>query len=202
MSAYEEGRFAVARDEFRALFRERAGASVPLLEAVARCSSELGEHAQAIAAYRSALLRAGGDAAILASLRQAERKLGMDPSALTRRERGLPIWIAVLGAVVQLLGVVLCMRGRRVLGGVLWAIGIGGSALAVHDVLGSSGGRAVVVAPEVALAAEPGGAVDAAAPRLRAGEVVEVREDEGGLVRIEHPRGAGWVPSGSLAPIQ
>jgi hypothetical protein len=202
MSAYREGRFAVARDEFRALLRERAGAAVPLLDAIGRCSSELSEHAQAIAAYRSALLRAGGDAAIVAALRQAERELGMDPSSLTRRERGLAIWIAVSGAGVQLLGVVLWMRGRRALGGLLWAVGIGGSAVAAHDVLASADGRAVVVAPEVALAAEPGAAIDAASPRLRAGEVVDVRAAADGLLLIDHERGAGWVPSGSLAPIE
>lgn len=202
MSAYDEGRFAVARDEFRALLRERAGATVPLLDAIGRCSFQLSEHAQAIAAYRSALLRAGGDAAIIASLRQAESQLGMDPSALTRKERGLAIWIAALSAGVQLLGVVLWMFGRRAYGGLLWAVGIGGSAIAVHDVLASAEGRAVVVAPEVALAAEPGTAVDAASPRLRAGEVVDVRATADGRLLIDHERGTGWVPSGSLAPIE
>lgn len=201
-SAYDEGRFAAAREEFQALLREGAGASVPLLEAIARCSGELGEHAHAIAACRSALLRAPGDAAIVAALRHAESELGMDPSPLTRRERGSAVWIAILGAGVQLLGVVSWMRRRRAMGGLAWAVGLGLSGLAVHDVVAGADGRAVVVVPEVALRPAPEVDPDGSSLRLRAGEIVVSGEVIGDFVAIDHDRGGGWVPSGSLARIE
>ncbi len=212
-TAYAEGRYEAAFAAYQAMLDEPDAARADVAFNLAVCAYRLGRQPQAALWFRRAGRHAPRDPAVRFNLALTEARLGVDntptsPAAMARAGAAAftPGELLLLTASLQgvgLVGLVLLRRRRfaRLAAALALALGLlAATPLLLDTVFGPVPGG-VVLAPDLALQDAP----DAASPsssRLSGGELVRVREQTDGWLRVEHPRGTGWVPRAAVGVIE
>lgn len=211
--AYAAGRYDAAFAAYEAMLEDPAAARADVAFNLGVCAYRLGQDPQAALWFRRAGRHAPRDPAIGFNLALTEARLGIDntptsPLAMARAAAAAftPGELLLLTASLQgigLVGLVLVRRRRLLRLAAALALALGLLA-ATPLVLGAIFGVApagVVLAPDLALQSTP----DTTAPassHLSGGELVRVREQTEAWLRVEHPRGAGWVPRAAVGLVE
>ncbi|MBI1851386.1 MAG: tetratricopeptide repeat protein [Planctomycetes bacterium] len=211
--AYHDALYGEALARFQSELPKPESAQGPILYDMGNCAFRLGRFAEAALHYRRAQLRIPRDPRVTFNLRLAERRLGIgEPS----RESFLTAVASLIGWItprelfalvvgfetVGLVGFVLVRRrraARRAMAVVVLVALAGGARLAALQWFAAAP-DGVVLAPEIALRAEP--RVDTAIQvKLEAGEVVRIEESSDRWVRVVHARGRGWTERGGIGVV-
>lgn len=210
-AAYAAGDFAAAEALYRQALAAPDAAVGPLLFALGNCAYRQDRLADAVLAYRRALLRLPRDPELLFNARWTERRLGAErltPSLLTTLLTPLshvtPGELLIGAGVLQtvgLVGALLVRRHRRarlawLVGAVFGAL-MGGCGLYLLWLAPTEG---VVLAPRSAIRAAP--STDAAiVGQVQAGDTVEMHERGETFVRVSHAVGSGWIEQAQVGVI-
>lgn len=212
-TAYAAGRFDAAFAAYEAMLDDPAAARADVAFNLGVCAYRLGQHPQAALWFRRAGRHAPRDPAIAFNLALTEAHLGVDntptsPLAMARAGAAAftPGELLLLAASLQsagLVGLVLLRRRRfvRLAAALALALGLLAATPPLLTTVCGPVPDAVVLAPDLALQGAPDAASPASA-HLSGGELVRVREQTDAWLRVEHPRGTGWVPRATVGVIE
>jgi tetratricopeptide (TPR) repeat protein len=209
--AWRRGDFAGAHAIYAQLAASPAGTDATTLYNLGNCAFRLGRYAEAVLAYRRALLRRPGDERILFNLRLAESRLGLrgdaDPAFLPAALAGidalpppLALFLVLALGTAGLIGLVAAgsrRAGLRALFVILLAAGSLLGARLAWNALGEPPPDAVVLTPRLPLRPDPHASLTPSL-ELRAGETVRVLESSERWARVSHSRGSGWTDRAAL----
>ena len=211
-TAYAGGRYDVAFAAYEAMLDDADAARADVAFNLGVCAYRLGQHAQAALWFRRAGRHAPRDRAIAFNLALTEAHLGVDntptsPAAMARAGAAAftPNELLLLTASLQgvgLVGLVFLRRRRfaRLAAALALALGLLAATPPLLTAVFGVVPDGVVLPHDLALQTTP----DTAAPtqsHLSGGELVRVREQTDAWLRVEHPRGTGWVPRAAVGLI-
>ena len=212
-TAFAAGRFDAAFTAYEAMLDDQDAARADVAFNLGVCAYRLGQDPQAALWFRRAARHAPRDPAIRFNLALTEARLGVDntptsPLAMARAAAAAvtPGELLLLTASLQgvgLVGLVLWRRRRllRLVAAFALALGLTAATPLVLRALFGGTPEGVVLAPELALQPTPDATAPASA-HLSGGELVRVREQTEAWLRVEHARGAGWVPRGKVGLVE
>lgn len=208
-TAYEAGRLVDAHERLVEAWDSGIYDRVALAIDLGHTCRELDRPTEAVLWYRRALAVGGEDAEVSAALHAIERDLGVASRAMPPRGPVLlhafasvddGIWCVSVFAVWSLCLAFLCFTRRRVLALACLVCALPGSIWLGARHVFPAPARAVVIADEVRVRATADGAASNVWA-LGGGEWVDVLEERATVLRIDHPRGTGWVERAALAPV-
>lgn len=212
-TAFAAGRFDAAFAAYQAMLDDPEAARADVAFNLGVCAYRLGQDPQAALWFRRASRHAPRDPAIRFNLALTEARLGVDntptsPLAMARAAAAAftPGELLLLTASLQgvgLVGLVVARRRRllRLAARLVFAFGLLAATPLVLGAIFGGAPEGVVLAPDLALQSAPE-ATSPASAHLSGGELVRVHEQTEAWLRVEHPRGAGWVPRGALGLIE